>query len=108
MDVVIPRGGEALIRTVVEKSTIPVIKHYKGVCHTYVDEFANFKMAEEICFNAKVQRPATCNAMETMLVHEKVAQEFLPNIGKILQDAQVEIRGCTRTCAILKKYKTGH
>ena len=71
MDVVIPRGGEALIRTVVEKSTIPVIKHYKGVCHTYVDEFANLKMAEEICFNAKVQRPATCNAMETMLVHEK-------------------------------------
>ena len=105
VDVVIPRGGEALIRTVVEKSTIPVIKHYKGVCHTYVDEFANFKMAEEICFNAKVQRPATCNAMETMLVHEKVAQEFLPNIGKILQDAQVEIRGCTRTCAILKNIK---
>lgn len=105
VDVVIPRGGEALIRTVVEKSTIPVIKHYKGVCHTYVDEFADLKMAEEICFNAKVQRPATCNAMETMLVHEKVAQEFLPNIGKILQEAQVEIRGCTRTCAILKNTK---
>ena len=105
VDVVIPRGGEALIRAVVEKSTIPVIKHYKGVCHTYVDEFADLKMAEEICFNAKVQRPATCNAMETMLVHEKVAQEFLPNIGKILQDAQVEIRGCTRTCAILKNIK---
>ncbi len=105
VDVVIPRGGEALIRTVVEKSTIPVIKHYKGVCHTYVDEFADLKMAEEICFNAKVQRPATCNAMETMLVHEKVAQEFLPNIWKKLQDAQVEIRGCTRTCAILKNIK---
>lgn len=105
VDVVIPRGGEALIRTVVEKSTIPVIKHYKGVCHTYVDEFANLKMAEEICFNAKVQRAATCNAMETMLVHETVAQEFLPNIGKILQDARVEIRGCTRTCSILKNIK---
>ena len=101
VDVVIPRGGEALIRTVVEKSTIPVIKHYKGVCHTYVDEFADLKMAEEICFNAKVQRPATCNAMETMLVHEKVALIFLPEIAKKLQDAQVEIRGCNKTCEIL-------
>lgn len=76
IDVVIPRGGEALIRTVVEKSTIPVIKHYKEVCHTYVNEYADLTMAEEICFNAKVQRPATCNAMETMLVHEKIAQRF--------------------------------
>ena len=101
VDVVIPRGGEALIRTVVEKSTIPVIKHYKGVCHTYVDAFADLKMAEEICFNAKVQRPATCNAMETMLVHEKVAQAFLPKIAKKLQDAKVEIRGCNKTCEIL-------
>ena len=88
VDVVIPRGGEALIRTVVEKSTIPVIKHYKGVCHTYVDEFANLKMAEEICLNAKVQRPATCNAMETMLVHEKIAPILLPGIAKKLQDAR--------------------
>ncbi len=101
VDVVIPRGGEALIRAVVEKSTIPVIKHYKGVCHTYVDEFANLKMAEEICFNAKVQRPATCNAMETMLVHEKIATIFLPEIAKKLQDAKVEIRGCNKTCEIL-------
>lgn len=105
VDVVIPRGGEALIRTVVEKSTIPVIKHYKGVCHTYVDEFANLKMAEEICFNAKVQRPATCNAMETMLVHEKVAQVFLPAMAKKLQDAGVEIRGCNRTCSIFGNIK---
>ncbi|HHT9129762.1 MAG TPA: glutamate-5-semialdehyde dehydrogenase [Candidatus Brocadiaceae bacterium] len=105
VDVVIPRGGEALIRTVVEKSTIPVIKHYKGVCHTYVDEFANLKMAEEICFNAKAQRPATCNAMETMLVHEKVASVFLPNIAKRLQDAKVEIRGCNRTYTILRNIK---
>lgn len=105
VDVVIPRGGEALIRTVVEKSTIPVIKHYKGVCHTYVDEFANLKMAEEICFNAKVQRPATCNAMETMLVHEKVAPVFLPSIVKRLQDAKVEIRGCNKTYTILRNVK---
>jgi len=101
VDVVIPRGGEALIRAVVEKSTIPVIKHYKGVCHTYVDEFADLRMAEEICFNAKVQRPATCNAMETMLVHEKIATIFLPEIAKKLQDAKVEIRGCNKTCEIL-------
>lgn len=105
VDVVIPRGGEALIRTVVEKSTIPVIKHYKGVCHTYVDEFANLKMAEEICFNAKVQRPATCNAMETMLVHEKIAPVFLPDLAKKLQNAGVEIRGCNMTCSILDNIK---
>ncbi|GAN31843.1 MAG: glutamate-5-semialdehyde dehydrogenase [Candidatus Brocadia sp. AMX2] len=105
VDVVIPRGGEALIRTVVEKSTIPVIKHYKGVCHTYVDEFANLKMAEEICLNAKVQRPATCNAMETMLVHEKIAPILLPGIAKKLQDAGVEIRGCNQTCSILDNIK---
>lgn len=105
VDVVIPRGGEALIRTVVEKSTIPVIKHYKGVCHTYVDEFANLKMAEEICLNAKVQRPATCNAMETMLVHEKIAPILLPGIAKKLQDARVEIRGCNQTCSILDNIK---
>jgi glutamate-5-semialdehyde dehydrogenase len=105
VDVVIPRGGEALIRAVVEKSTIPVIKHYKGVCHVFVDEFANLKMAEDVCFNAKVQRPATCNAMETMLVHEKVASVFLPNIARILLDAKVEIRGCNKTCKILSNVK---
>ncbi len=105
VDVVIPRGGEALIRTVVEKSTVPVIKHYKGVCHTYVDEFANLRMAGEICLNAKVQRPATCNAMETMLVHEKVAPVFLPDVAKGLQKAGVEIRGCNRTCSILDHIK---
>ncbi len=105
IDVVIPRGGEALIRTVVEKSTIPVIKHYKGVCHTYVDEFANLAMAGEICYNAKVQRPATCNAMETMLVHEKVAPTFLPNVTKKLSDSGVEIRGCDKTGKILDNIK---
>ncbi|MEK6728566.1 MAG: glutamate-5-semialdehyde dehydrogenase, partial [Planctomycetota bacterium] len=103
VDVVIPRGGESLIRAVVEKSTIPVIKHYKGVCHTYVDELADLKLAEEVCFNAKVQRPATCNAMETMLVHEKVAPVFLASMAKRLKEAAVEIRGCGRTCTILRK-----
>ncbi len=103
VDVVIPRGGESLIRAVVEKSTIPVIKHYKGVCHTYVDEFADLKLAEDVCFNAKVQRPATCNAMETMLVHEKVAPVFLVSMAKRLNEAEVEIRGCDRTCAILRR-----
>jgi len=103
VDVVIPRGGESLIRAVVEKSTIPVIKHYKGVCHTYVDEFANLKLAEDVCLNAKVQRPATCNAMETMLVHEKVAPVFLTSMAKRLNEAKVEIMGCDRTCAILSR-----
>ncbi|MFN3467999.1 MAG: glutamate-5-semialdehyde dehydrogenase, partial [Candidatus Brocadiales bacterium] len=97
IDVIIPRGGEGLIRSVAEKSRIPVIKHYKGVCHVYVDEHADLEKAERICYNAKVQRPATCNAMETMLVHEKVAQSFLPRIGKRLQEAKVEIRGCPVT-----------
>ncbi|OQY99535.1 MAG: glutamate-5-semialdehyde dehydrogenase [Candidatus Brocadia sp. UTAMX2] len=105
VDAVIPRGGESLIRAVVEKSTIPVIKHYKGVCHTYVDEFANLTMAAEICFNAKVQRPATCNAMETMLVHEKIASVFLPGVAKKLHDAGVEIRGCNKSCGILGNIK---
>jgi len=103
VDVVIPRGGESLIRAVVEKSTIPVIKHYKGVCHTYVDEFANLKQAEDVCLNAKAQRPATCNAMETMLVHEKVAPVFLKSMAIRLKEAKVEIRGCDRTCAILRR-----
>ncbi|MDR4509834.1 MAG: glutamate-5-semialdehyde dehydrogenase [Candidatus Brocadiaceae bacterium] len=105
VDVVIPRGGEALIRTVAEKSTIPVIKHYKGVCHTYVDEFANINQAGDICFNAKVQRPATCNAMETMLVHEKIASVFLPGTEKRMLDAGVEIRGCNKTCNLLVNAK---
>jgi glutamate-5-semialdehyde dehydrogenase len=103
IDVVIPRGGEALIRTVVEKSTIPVIKHYKGICHTYVDEFADFKMAEDICFNAKVQRPATCNAMETMIIHEKIAPFFLPSMVKKFLNSDVEIRACNKSYDILAR-----
>jgi len=105
IDVIIPRGGEGLIRTVVENSTIPVIKHYKGICHTYVDEEVNLKMAEEIVFNAKVQRPGVCNAMETLLVHEKVALKFLPLIIKRFKKAKVEIRGDEKTFNLIKGIK---
>ena len=101
IDLIIPRGGEGLIRFVVENSKIPVLKHYKGVCHVYVDEGADLAMAEDICFNAKVQRPGVCNAMETMLVHKSVAEIFLPAIGKRFVNASVEIRGCPETCRIL-------
>jgi glutamate-5-semialdehyde dehydrogenase len=101
IDLIIPRGGEGLIRFVVEHSTIPVLKHYKGVCHVYVDDGADLNMAEEICFNAKVQRPGVCNAMETMLVHRSIAKEFLPQMAKRLTSAGVEIRGCPETCQIV-------
>jgi glutamate-5-semialdehyde dehydrogenase len=101
IDVVIPRGGEGLIRAVTENSRIPVLKHYKGICHVFVDRDADLKMAEEICFNAKVQRPGTCNAMETMLVDEKVAKKFLPAVIKRLKSAKVKIKGCARTRKIV-------
>lgn len=105
VDLIIPRGGEALIRMVSENSTIPVIKHDKGVCHVYVDSKADLAMAEEICFNAKVQRPGTCNAMETMLVHQDVAKTFLPACIAKMQTAGVEIRGCAKTKAIVSSIK---
>jgi len=101
VDVIIPRGGEGLIRFVTDHSRIPVLRHYKGVCHIYVDEFADLGMAAEICFNAKVQRPAVCNAMETMLVHEGIAKAFLPAMLKRFRDAGVEIRGCPKTLAFM-------
>jgi len=97
IDVVIPRGGEALIRAVTENSTIPVIQHYKGVCHTYVDDKADMDMASRIAINAKVQRPGVCNAMETLLVHQGIAAQFLPSMIARLREAGVEIRGCPRT-----------
>jgi len=100
IDVIIPRGGESLIQMVTKNSTIPVIKHYKGVCHVYVDEEADLKMAEEIAFNAKVQRPGVCNAMETLLVNEKIADKFLPKMIQRFKDAGVEIRGDEITCRI--------
>jgi glutamate-5-semialdehyde dehydrogenase len=101
IDLIIPRGGEGLIRFVVDNSKIPVLKHYKGVCHVYVDDGADLKKAEEICFNAKVQRPGVCNAMETMLVHKSVAQNFLKAIANRFDAAGVEIRGCPETCRLL-------
>ncbi len=94
IDLIIPRGGEGLIRFVAENSRIPVLKHYKGVCHVYVDESADLDMAAEICLNAKVQRPGVCNAMETMLVHTAVADEFLPRVAGVLEKAGVELRCC--------------
>jgi len=101
VDLIIPRGGEGLIRMVSENSTIPVIKHDKGICHVYVDSKADLAMAEEICFNAKVQRPGTCNAMETMLVHQDVAAVFLPSVITRLKKAGVEIRACLKTKAVV-------
>ena len=100
IDLIIPRGGEELIRAVAANSKIPVIKHYKGVCHVYVDADASLEMAESICFNAKVQRPSVCNAMETLLVHEAIAAKFLPGMIKKYQAAGVEIRGCDKTQAL--------
>jgi glutamate-5-semialdehyde dehydrogenase len=101
LDVIIPRGGEGLIRLVTSRSRVPVLKHYKGVCHVYVDEFADLEMAREVCVNAKVQRPGVCNAMETMLVHERIAETFLPAISELFQEAGVEIRGCPKTVKLI-------
>jgi glutamate-5-semialdehyde dehydrogenase len=105
ISVVVPRGGEGLIRTVVAKSKIPVIKHYKGICHVYVDQDADVLMAESIVINAKVQRPGVCNALETLLVHSKIARSFLPQCAKSLQERGVEVRGCDKTKALLPYYK---
>ena len=101
IDLIIPRGGEGLIRFVAENSRIPVLKHYKGVCHVYVDEHADLGMAEEICRNAKVQRPGVCNSMETMLVHSSVASDFLPAAIEGLEGEGVTIKGCENTRKLL-------
>ena len=101
IDLIIPRGGEGLIRFVVAHSKIPVLKHYKGVCHVYVDHGADLAMAEAICFNAKVQRPGVCNAMETLLVHQAEAERFLPAMAHRFSEAGVELRGCGETCRIV-------
>ena len=101
LDVLIPRGGEGLIRTVVEESTVPVIETGVGNCHTYVDASADLDMALEIVINAKCQRPGVCNAMETLLVHEAVAREFLPRAAEALRERGVTLRGCPRTREIL-------
>ena len=100
IDVIIPRGGEELIRAVVQQSKIPVIKHYKGVCHIFVDTGADFGMAENICLNAKTQRPGVCNALETLLVHQDAATQFLPGAAAKLQAAGVALRGCEKARAL--------
>jgi glutamate-5-semialdehyde dehydrogenase len=102
IDLCMPRGGEGLIRAVAECSKVPVIKHYKGVCHVFVDADADLKMAEAIALNAKVQRPAVCNAMETLLVDGKIAKVFLPIIGRQLGEKHVQLRVDAATEAILK------
>ncbi|HEA83731.1 MAG TPA: glutamate-5-semialdehyde dehydrogenase [Thermodesulfobacterium geofontis] len=97
IDLVIPRGGEGLIRFVTEKARMPVIKHYKGVCHVYIDEEADIKKAKEIAINAKCQRPGVCNAMETLLVHKNIAEKILPSLGEEYKKFGVELRGCPET-----------
>ena len=101
IDVIVPRGGTSLIQAITESSSIPVIQHYAGICHVYVDSAADLAMAERIAVNAKVQRPGVCNAMETLLIHDAVAEEFLLRVVRPLREAGVELRGCPRTRAIL-------
>ena len=100
IDLIIPRGGESLMKTIAEHATIPVLKHDKGVCHTYVDVDADPEVAERICLNAKVQRPSTCNAMETLLVHHSIARTWLPLLVEKLTAAKVDVRGCAKTCQL--------
>lgn len=105
IDLVIPRGGEGLIRAVTAQARMPVLKHYKGVCHVFVDKGADISMAYQICLNAKVQRPGVCNAMETLLVHKDMAKTFLPGMVQRFRKAGVEIRGCPQTLKVIGKGK---
>ena len=105
IDLIIPRGGEGLIRFVAENSRIPVLKHYKGVCHVFVDGDADLDMAVNIVINGKCQRPGVCNALETLLVHQDIAAAFLPLVASKLVAAGVELRGCPRTKEILPDIK---
>ena len=105
VDVVIPRGGESLIRAVVENARVPVLKHYKGVCHVFVDASAELDKALAIVENAKCQRPSACNAVETLLVHQDVAAVFLPKLGALAARRKLELRGCKATCALLPASK---
>ncbi|GBL40221.1 MAG: glutamate-5-semialdehyde dehydrogenase [Nitrospiraceae bacterium] len=105
IDLIIPRGGESLMKVVTEHATIPVIRHDAGVCHIYVDGDADPAMAERVCFNAKVQRPSTCNAVETLLVNQGIARNWLaPFIAKLVE-AKVEVRGCPKTCQLSSSAK---
>ncbi|MEW6113787.1 MAG: glutamate-5-semialdehyde dehydrogenase [Thermodesulfobacteriota bacterium] len=105
IDLIIPRGGEDLIRFVAENSKIPVIKHYKGVCHLYADEAADLDMAERLTVNSKVQRPGVCNALETLLVHRSIAEVFLPRVAQRLEAEGVELRGCERSRSVVPSMK---
>jgi len=105
IDLIIPRGGESLMKLIAEHSTIPVVKHDAGVCHIYVDVSADQAMAEAICVNAKVQRPSTCNAVETVLIHQSIARTLLPKLAERLRSAKVEIRGCPKTCQLISEAK---
>ncbi len=105
LDLIIPRGGEGLIKAVTEMAHVPVIKHYKGVCHTYIDAAADLSMAWSIAENAKCQRPGVCNAMETLLVHRDIAKDFLPKLGEILEGRGVEMRGDEATCLLIPSAK---
>ena len=108
IDVIIPRGGESLMKTVTEQSRIPVIKHDKGVCHIYIDADADVAMAKSIATNAKVQRPSTCNAMETLLVHQSSARAVLPDLVSELMKSGVEVRGCAKTLSLCPEVKPAH
>lgn len=108
VDLIIPRGGESLIRAVVEQATVPVIKHYKGICHIYVDKEVDQENAVEIVDNAKTQRPGVCNAVETLLVHRDVAEDFLPKLANRLLPKKVELRGCETTCRIVPEAAPAH
>lgn len=101
LDVVIPRGGASLIRNVIENATVPVIETGAGICHTFVDESAEYNMAVEIAFNAKVQRPSVCNSMETLIVHERFADQHLVSLAERFLQANVELRGCEKTVALI-------
>ena len=105
VDVIVPRGGEGLIKFVSQNATVSVIKHDKGLCHTFIDKSADLKKALNIAYNAKVQRPGVCNAMETLLVHKDIAKAFLPEFEKSAKKANVELRGCRKTKSILKNIK---
>ncbi|HOP50215.1 MAG TPA: glutamate-5-semialdehyde dehydrogenase [Ignavibacteriales bacterium] len=105
IQLVIPRGGESLIRSVVEKSRIPVLKHYKGVCHIYVSKYADFNKATKIIINSKVQRPSVCNALETLLIDQTIAKDFLPHIVKELKKYNVDIKGCQKSKKIVSDLK---
>ncbi|MFC1512523.1 glutamate-5-semialdehyde dehydrogenase [bacterium] len=103
IDVIIPRGGEKMMQSIIGMSKIPVIQHGRGICHTYIDKSANIDMAVNIAYNAKVHRPGVCNAMETLIVHKDIAKDFLPVSAEKFIKAGVELRGCEATAAILKE-----